>query len=591
MSKYNNNAAALTWEIINNNEDIGKWKLSYLKENEEIETYNGNGIVDFLNAANNLSSSINVVYVKKLRWFMFLIKNFIDLEDKPFFASESSSRKLRFFNVQITDNIELREWDNFFDTVEDNEEFLKRLDICRRVFVGREQKGKKTLERTYKTTLAREMWENEKNLFYLYQPWARNFCIEMAPQDEEELYYSCSLDRGGFYYQNPEFLNKVATKVHQFDKSSAYLSLLVTEKYPFKSFIYTEDFDEIQKIISDNFYCYYGEFDFYNLRYKNDLFKIDLSRFGEPIEGEANSWRLILTNVDIEWFKKCFEWDSCFPLTFYYTQQRELTFNHKEYAKMFLTLYEEKEAQKKGTFAKEIYKFRAQLPFGQPIKQMDYPTEVVYDKEINYYKSKDKEKEKNLNDIKYVLANRGIPRYISLWLAAYSRLEFFNMLFEIGFDKVIYGDTDSVKFVGEEGIKIVAEHNKQLKDKMKKINKKRNIVDYNEKLGQWCDEGDLSAFKAIGIKWYVTIDMKGELDVKASGADIKVLKKWLNEQKMPLQAFDYSMQVFGLFHEIKLGKNGKGIVFRYKNKMDKDIKKDILRQGTELYQYVPFKEG
>ena len=165
------------------------------------------------------------------------------------------------------------------------------------------------------------------------------------------------------------------------------------------------------------------------------------------------------------------------------------------------------------------------------------------------------------------------------------------MLYEVGFENVVYGDTDSVKFIGKEGIEIVKAHNDKLREKMEKVNKKRKILVYNEKLGQWIDEGDLNAFKAIGVKWYVTLDLNDKLDVKASGADVEVLKAWLNEQKMPLHAFNCSMKVFGLFHEIKESKNGKGIVFRYKNQMDREIKRDILRQGTELYQYIPFKEG
>lgn len=523
---------------------------------------------------------------------MFLVKNFVNLEDRPFFASDSNSRGLRFFNEQVTDNVELREWDNFFDTTDDGKEFLKRLDICRKTFVDRDQKSKKSLEKAYRTTLAREMWQNEIHTYYLYQPWAREYCKDLAPKDEDEFYWSEQLDKGGFYYQNPNFLNKVVFKVHQYDKSSAYLSLLTTEKYPLTSFTYTDNDEEIQKIIKDKFYCYYGEFYFKNLRYKNDLFKIDLARFGgDPIEGEINSWRLILTNVDIEWFKNCFEWDCCFVSFLYYSQQRELTFNHKDYAKMFLDLYEAKDAQKKGTFAKEIFKFRAQLPFGQPIKQVDYPIEVIYNKDNNYYTSRDKLTEKSLAEITNNLCNRGIPRYVSLWLAAYSRLEFFNMLYEVGFENVVYGDTDSVKFIGKEGIEIVKAHNDKLREKMEKVNKKRKILVYNEKLGQWIDEGDLNAFKAIGVKWYVTLDLNDKLDVKASGADVEVLKAWLNEQKMPLHAFNCSMKVFGLFHEIKESKNGKGIVFRYKNQMDREIKRDILRQGTELYQYIPFKEG
>lgn len=399
------------------------------------------------------------------------------------------------------------------------------------------------------------------------------------------------LDKGGFYYQNPEFLNKVVAKrVHQFDISSAYLSYLTTEKFPLTSFVLETNDDNIIKIIKDKFYCWHGEFHFTNLRYKNELFKVDLMRFGQPVEHEYNSWYLQLTNVDIEWFKNCFEWDDCLCNYLYYAQQREFTFDLRDYAKMFHDLYDIKEGYTKGTFAKEISKFRAQLCFGQPIKQVDYPTEVIYDEEMNNFQTREKENQKTFSEIVNNLCNRGIPMYVGLWVAAYARKEFFMTLYKVGFENVIYGDTDSIKFIGEEGIKIIEEHNKENKKRLREINRKRNLLGYNDKIGQWINEGDLIAFKAIGVKWYVTIDIENKLDVKASGADIEVLRKWLEEQKAPLMAFNYSMKVFGLRREIKIGKNGKGIVLSYNNVIDKDLKRDMLEQGTELYQYIPFEE-
>jgi len=35
----------------------------------------------------------------------------------------------------------------------------------------------------------------------------------------------------------------------------------------------------------------------------------------------------------------------------------------------------------------------------------------------------------------------------------------------------------------------------------------------------------MACFKAIGIKWYITIDMEGRYDVKAAGADLGKLKE------------------------------------------------------------------
>ena len=50
MGKYNENAAALTWEIVNGSKDMGKWELSYLKE-DKYESFKGEGFEEFLNAA------------------------------------------------------------------------------------------------------------------------------------------------------------------------------------------------------------------------------------------------------------------------------------------------------------------------------------------------------------------------------------------------------------------------------------------------------------------------------------------------------------------------------------------------------------
>ena len=587
MERYNENAAALTWEIVNYSEDIGKWEMTYMNKDGEFIEFNGNGFEEFLNAAVSLSSSINVVYVKKLRWFVHLAKNFVSFKDKDFFASYSDSNKFQFFYISVADNVQLRNWDQFWEKTEDRKVFLQKLDICRTNFVEKGQKSKKGLEKGYKTTLAHDMWADEKIKYYLYQPWARDYCKEMVPKDEHEMFCANYLDKGGFYYQNPTYLNKRVPNVHQYDISSAYLGYLSRKKFPLTSFTYTEDCKEIQEIISKKFYCYYGLFHFKKLQYRNELFKIDLARFGQPIEGEMCSWSLILTNVDIEWFKKCFTWEDCRCEYIYYAQQREFCFNYRDYAKMFAELYEIKDVQKKGTFAKEISKFRAELPYGQSIKAMDYPVEVIYDDEENEFITKEKA-EKSYDDITHNIVNRGIPFYVGLWVVAYSRLEFFNMLYEIGFENVIYGDTDSVKFVGEEGIEAVKRHNMGVKWEFSVINKKRNIVNCNEKLGQWIDEGDLKAMKAIGAKWYITIKMDGEAEIKASGADTVVLNEWIKTQEDPLSAFNYGMEVPGMFREIRV--EGKGIYFGYKNEIDNNIKKDILRKGTSLYYYNPYEE-
>jgi hypothetical protein len=79
---------------------------------------------------------------------------------------------MEFFNIEIADNVELRNWDSFWKKIEDKEEFLKRLDICRTYFnhgeSGKRNKNKLSLKNHYKSTLTKEMWKDMYNAHFLY---------------------------------------------------------------------------------------------------------------------------------------------------------------------------------------------------------------------------------------------------------------------------------------------------------------------------------------------------------------------------------------------------------------------------------------
>ena len=85
----------------------------------------------------------------------------------------------------LTDKIQVRDWDSFWDSVTDGVEFLNRLNKCRKIFIPEDQKTRKGIEKGYKTTLSHDMWEDIKKRYHLYQPWCYNYCRAMAPQDEE----------------------------------------------------------------------------------------------------------------------------------------------------------------------------------------------------------------------------------------------------------------------------------------------------------------------------------------------------------------------------------------------------------------------
>lgn len=567
---YNDEAAALIWEVKNEEKNIGSWKMVYC--DKEIL---GEGFQEFIEAAKQLVQKQQVIFVKDLNWFVEIARNFVDFNGKKFFANSD----LNFYFVEIGHDIELRNWDNFWKKVEDPADFLKRLEVCRTYFKA-SCKTRLGFEKHFKFTLARDMWEDVKYRAFLKSRKQLSFTNDLLPQSREELDDMSRLYKGGFYFTNDEYFNKKVPNVNCYDIHSSHIGLMARKKFPCKAFTQAQSADEAIDIINSHRFCWHGQFKFYKLQYKVE-FPIDLTNFGYPSESEQCCWYLNLTNVDMEWFKQVFTWEDADVLMLYYSEDNYLPI---EYLRMLNDLYEDKAAQKKGTFAKEIYKFRAELPFGQPIKRVIYDTKTVYKPETNQFEVIDDEEsdKTEFEKLQEKLVKRGMPMYIGLWTIAYSRLEFVSVLLKIGLENVVYGDTDSVKFLGFEGIEIIKEHNKTIDEEFKRVSLRRQNFQFNSEIGRWGDEGMVDYFKSIGNKWYLTSKGK-ELDVKAAGAQVKNLEKYLKEQKSPFSKFTMRIECEKLFKEVNLF-NG-AVSVTYGNVIDRDKKKKIVKSGTSLYYY------
>lgn len=573
----NNNAAALEWEILNNKQDIGFWKM-YYKDNE----IKGIGFKNFLKAANDLSDDLNIIYVRRLDWLVVISQNFFDYSQIDFFGNE----KEEFFKVNLSDKVQLRNWDKFFPKAENGREFLNQLDLCRDNF-RIDRKEKLGIENNYNFSIAKDMWKDLSYRYYLDRGKAsKKLREDLLPKDQDEYELMLDLDKASFYFTNADYFNKVVLNVHSYDISSSHLSFLARKKFPSSGFVFESNMSRIQEILASKRYCWYGIFYFKTLQYKVN-FPVDLARFGHPTS-EQCSWALLLTNVDIEWFKKAFTWEQCLCFDLYYAEQKELP---QDIGKMCDSLYRIKGAQEKGTFGKQITKFRAELPFGQSIKEVEYQYSLAYDVDREKFTYKENEK-LSFKQILTKLRRRSMPYYIGAWVAAYSRAEIFNMIYDIGFDNVVYGDTDCVKFFGDEGIEVIKRHNEEIRKEYETISQKRHLIP-DMKLGQWCDEGDLLKFKAIGVKWYLTQDYEGNLDVKAAGANIAALKSYLEKQKAPFIAFKNDMEVSKLFLVIGRSSLVKNAVFMtYKNEMNKEDQSKLKGDFTDLYyyKYIPVAE-
>lgn len=157
----------------------------------------------------------------------------------------------------------------------------------------------------------------------------------------------------------------------------------------------------------------------------------------------------------------------------------------------------------------------------------------MFDEEENDFKIVPNDEEFNIEGIRNKLKKRYLPFQYGIWTASWSRLEEVQMILNIGVENVVYGDTDSVKFVGDEGIAIVEKRNKEIQKELEVIKKKRAVI-LDERLGSWKNEGDAKEFKFINLKWYAYLDKENKLTVKAAGADVEKLEKYLKGFGNPL---------------------------------------------------------
>ena len=572
---YNENAYSLSWEVLNNEENIGKWVL-YGGE----QIIEGIGIESFLKAVVGLSDLINVVFLKDVRWFLIIVSKFIDLKDKNY-----ASSKNRFFYIQILDNLELREIKNFWEDC-DEEMFLKRLEICRDVFRPRQKryskeylKNKVSIKSHYKFTLASEMW-NQMDSEYFLQGRVKYLVTDLLPQNEKQLEIMTErLNKASFCWVNPKYQDTVVTKLGCYDLSSSHLSFFARKKFPYEPFQEVTDSKEISEILHGNYWAWMGMFYFEGLKWKTD-FKFNMQGFtywAVRDTAAPSNWYVSLTNVDYEWFRATFKWDACYPCYFCKSRQKELP---KDLAVMFEDIYARKQVQKKGTFARDIYKFRAELPYGQPMKSIELNGKLVYFEDEKSFEPVNLPSEMTFEEKIKKLTARSMPYAVSLWVVAYSRAEWFHVASRIGWDNVVYGDTDSVYFLGTEGHEIIRQRNEEIKEEFHIINEKRKLY-FDERLGKWDREEDVKMFKAIGKKWYIKEDVKGKFTVTCAGVNNDLLAQKLQDSGAPFVFFDSRrMKDWELFPYIKkVGVHSLEIGF---NKFN-DEKRKLKVEDTALY--------
>lgn len=144
-----------------------------------------------------------------------------------------------------------------------------------------------------------------------------------------------------------------------------------------------------------------------------------------------------------------------------------------------------------------------------------------------------------------------------VWVTAYGRREIIKNYAAIALsydgaryknsDDVLYGDTDSLKFVGDHHIDIILQYNQEVKEKLHHFCDMNRLYGYKfeqlEGLGEFEIE-HYQKFKTIGLKKYCFIDDNGEFVSKISGLSREnIYFDQFEDPEDKMRALDHDMEI------------------------------------------------
>lgn len=338
---------------------------------------------------------------------------------------------------------------------------------------------------------------------------------------------------GGFTHANGFYTDKVVNNVTSFDFTSAYPSVMITEKYPMGrgELIELKSKEEFFKNIE--LYCCIFDVTFYNIE-ETEFYEhpISTSQCYVKENFETDNGRLVradkvsmtITEQDYFIFKKFYKWDKMTVKNF---RRYKRGYLPTPFVKSILDLYKKKTELKgvKGSELEYMYsKEQLNSCYGMCVTNI-CRDEITYDTETGEWGSQEPNYIEQLE--KY---NKNKQRFLSyawgIYVTAYNRRNLFTAIYECKNDYV-YSDTDSVKIRNKD--KHIDYFNRYNEIQLKKLEKSmkhhklpmeyvtpKTIKGTVKVLGVWDEEGTYQRFKTLGAKRYM-VEEDNEVNITVSG--------------------------------------------------------------------------
>lgn len=303
--------------------------------------------------------------------------------------------------------------------------------------------------------------------------------------------------------------------------------------------MYNEKFpSRFTRVSNDKFEEYYSKRVHFYGEFRIFLNKKDpyLHQFGELYNETTSSLHGYFNDVDFEFLDMLGDIENVKCYKLWVVELKPLPINLRTSIKTVFKWKEEEEDKD----IKMVFKLFLEKLYGECVRRRYYKTSYEWSTETNELVKV--EHPYNWEEIKENLHHHYDYSW-GVWTCSYVRLKLLKLRLAMG-EAALYGDIDSIFFVGKENLKYIEEINKS-----------------GELLGSMSKEGFASKIKFLDKKWYCW-EGTGKKDeptfvVKCSGASPEIVKNYLLEQDDKVAAFTKEFPL-GINPYKRVRKNGRG---------------------------------
>lgn len=337
--------------------------------------------------------------------------------------------------------------------------------------------------------------------------------------------------RGGNTHANRKHVGKILDDVASYDMTSCYPAQQLTKKFPMKRFKWLDnnlDMERVMKFIGHG-YAVVARYRFEGLKIKERIpipyLSLARTKSADFIGGIDNGRILYagicecaLTEIDLKIVLKQYNFDKVYVLSAMVAQKDYLP---EPYRKVIQKYYELKTTLKGTSDPEEAYSYAKSKEmlnavFGMSV-QDPLHAKIIYDD--GDYTVQDLNKIGTSEELEKALAGAAFPYQWGVYVCCYARKSLQEAIDLIGFDRMVYCDTDSVKMIGTVDLSGINKKREQLATRQGAVAVDRKGTAHY--MGVFEYEGTYDQFITQGAKRYAYV-LNGKMGVTVSGVSKKI---------------------------------------------------------------------